>query len=168
MLRRMLESVEEKYPVIHLRVYDLGLPAYEPGRTQAGHGGLSRFAEAVAASIAVAVATPVYQDSVSGVLKNALDHVHDMKHQPVGLVGRVAATIAVAEGAKHGTALAHLRTILTAMGAAVLPGGVSTSASSFEGTHVHDPVVSVRLEALAQDLLETLTAVNADGRHRAG
>ncbi|GBQ87827.1 NADPH-dependent FMN reductase [Gluconacetobacter johannae DSM 13595] len=69
---------------------------------------------------ALLFATPEYNRSVPGVLKNAIDWVSRPPHQPFD--GKVAAIVGASPGAL-GTALAHyhLRQVLSVVGVYVLP-----------------------------------------------
>jgi chromate reductase len=77
---------------------------------------------AVAAADAVVIATPEYNHSIPGVLKNALDWAS----RPVGdgpFVGKAAGVISASPGAVGGArAQAHAKDVLLALGAHVLPG----------------------------------------------
>jgi len=74
-----------KYIVAELRrqgvqaeLYDLHqnpLPFYSPDETHEDHGGLSELKRMLAGADGIVLASPEYHGSISGVLKNALDHL---------------------------------------------------------------------------------------------
>lgn len=110
-----------------------------------------RFKAAVAEAQGLLVATPVYHDSFSGVLKNAIDHLYQE------LANKVAGLIAVAGGrAGHGLALEHLRTVLRETNTWVLPRQVPVGMSKEafdEERKPRDPETALRLTALGQELV---------------
>jgi NAD(P)H-dependent FMN reductase len=80
-----------------------------------------QFRARISRASGLVIATPEYHNSLSGVLKNALDllSTHELGGKVVGLVG-------VAGGAAGAiNSLAHLRIILRAVGAWVVPQQVS-------------------------------------------
>lgn len=95
-------------------------------------------------------ATPVYHDSLSGVLKNAIDHLYlELADKPAGII-----SIA---GGRAGAALAleHLRTILRETQTWVLPRQVpiGNSAESFDaGNVLTDKETTSRLVALGVEV----------------
>lgn len=120
-----------------------GAPSSDPN--------LQRFKAVAAECQALLVATPVYHDSISGVLKNAIDHLYQE------LANKVAGLIAVAGGrAGHGLALEHLRTVLRETQTWVLPRqvpvGMSQEAFDEQGAP-KDPETAMRLNALGQELV---------------
>jgi chromate reductase len=96
--------------------------------------------EAVAAADAVLIATPEYNHSIPGALKNALDWAsrpfatNAFRGKPVAVIGASAGLFGAV------WAQAELRKVLAAMGARVVEGelGVGLAAEKFEdGTLVH-------------------------------
>ncbi|CAG7624768.1 NADPH-dependent FMN reductase [Paenibacillus allorhizosphaerae] len=62
----------------HVTLFDLyrtPLPFYSPDDSHEEHAGLKQLKQLLKAADAVVLATPEYHGSVSGVLKNALDHL---------------------------------------------------------------------------------------------
>ena len=85
--------------------------------------------DALAAADAVILATPVYRGSMTGVLKNLLDHVpvEALRDTPVGLV-------AMGAGDHHYLgAERHLRDVLAFFGAVVAPTAAYLTSADFAG-----------------------------------
>jgi len=108
------------------------------------------------AADAVLIATPEYNGSVPGALKNALDWVsrpypgNALRGKPVAVLGATTGTF----GATW--AQADLRRVLTAMGASVLGSGVSVSAAHNAFTRdggLRDPDAAASLRAIVDDLV---------------
>lgn len=93
----------------------LALPALDPDRYRSGEllqdPAVHRLLKEVAAADAVVLATPVQHGSLSGVLKNLLDHLPDgsLADRPV-LVAATATSLHNASGACD-----HLRTVVRAL-----------------------------------------------------
>ncbi len=99
-----------------LEIFDLSaIPLYNPDVEQEGFPeSVERFRQRIARADAVLIATPEYNHSIPGVLKNALDWASRPPDIPVW--GKPAAIIGVSTGL-FGTvrAQSHLRQILTAL-----------------------------------------------------
>jgi chromate reductase len=125
--RRLLEAAAECAPPrIRLSVYDaLGtIPLFDEDLESATGGGpetVRHLRDEVAAADALLIATPEYNWSVPGVLKNAIDWLSRPSPDEV-LAGKPVAVIG-ASGGRWGTRLAQgaLRQILAATESAVLP-----------------------------------------------
>ncbi len=83
---------------------------------------------AIAAADAVVLATPVYRGSLTGTLKNLLDHVpvEALRDKPVAIVAMGASEH------HHLGAERHLRDVLAFFGALVVPTAVYLSSRDFE------------------------------------
>jgi FMN reductase len=104
---------------------------------------------AIAAADAVLLATPVYRGSLTGVLKNLLDHVpvEALERKPVAIVAMGASPHHYL-GAER-----HLRDVLSFFGADVLPvAGYLTSADFAEGEPT--AAAAAELDALVAELRE--------------
>ncbi len=103
-----------------LRVGPAGAPAGEGDDTP-------RVLDALTAADAVILATPVYRGSMTGVLKNLLDHVpvEALRDTPVGLVAMGASDHHYL-GAER-----HLRDVLAFFGALVAPTAVYLTSADF-------------------------------------
>ena len=109
-----------------------------------------RFKAQIAEADGLIIATPVYHESLSGALKNAIDHLYEE------LRGKVAGLIAVC-GGRVGSALAleHMRTILRETQTWIIPRHVPVgfSKDAFdENERPVDPGTEQRLEALGKEV----------------
>lgn len=135
------------------RVWDL---ADRPVRGGALAGGCEvanarEFVRAVAAADAVVLASPVYHNSCSGLLKSALDELAgELRHKPLALVS-------CASSSRSSQALDHLRLIARALGALVVPAQVvSRAVDHADGESDHrlcDLAVIDRVGVVADELL---------------
>lgn len=83
-----------------------------------------RLRERIAAADALVIATPEYNNSIPGGLKNAIDWVSRARHQPFR--GRPILMLSASPGAYGGVrAQAALRIVLASVGSIVLPGSIS-------------------------------------------
>ncbi len=122
-----------------------------------------RVVDAIAGADAVLLATPVYRGSLTGALKNLLDHV------PVPALDGTAVGIVAMGGTAHHFLGPdrHLRDVLAFFGALVAPVSVYLTAAEFaDGAPSAD--AEARLDALVADLadLAALRARAAPGRAR--
>jgi FMN reductase len=134
-------------------VCQLDLPMFRPGAADFPPAA-RRMADAVAACDALVVCSPVYQDAVSGAVKNALDFLHDAGATSRALAGKRAGVMAVAQGANTANTLACLHAMCAALGADVsrVRVGLPEDVFDIHGT-VYDPVTEERLEAMMIDLV---------------
>jgi len=127
------------------------LPLFDAGPASREHPETVRFKELVKGADGLLFVTPVYHDSYSGVLKNALDLLLD------DLADKVAALVAVGGGrVGQGQALEHLRAVLREMSVWVLPKQVviHESAGAFEQNGLpKDRDASTRLLSLGLELV---------------
>jgi NAD(P)H-dependent FMN reductase len=130
------------------------LPFYVPGVTSGVHASVSRLISLVLSADALIISSPVYQACLSGAVKNALDHLHDMHAVPQPLTGYRVGLIAVTAKTGAATCLSALRTACIAMGAEVSSVQASISSTVLDANGVlYDPVPDERLESMVQDLL---------------
>ncbi len=144
-----------------LDLRELDLPMFTPGARRP-HAGLTRLAEAVGAADALVVCSPVYQDCLSGAVKNALDHLHDLGAGPLALTGKAAGVMAVAAGGDATLCLAALHTAVRSLGASVARARVAvTGAALDENGVLYDPLPDQRIEAMVLELLAAATPAAA-------
>lgn len=97
------------------------LPLYNQDLESPVPDAVRQFKETVAAADAVIISTPMYNNSIPGVLKNAIDWLS----RPPGdnsLAGKVAAIVSATTGMTGGlTAQEHLRSILAQLNVLVVP-----------------------------------------------
>ncbi len=116
-----LRAAQELLPQgVTLETFDLSpIPLYNED-IQPFPDSVQRLGERIAQSDALLIATPEYNHSIPGVLKNALDWVSRLPNQPGE--GKPAALFGVSVG-RFGTLRAqlHLREVCVALGMLVLP-----------------------------------------------
>ena len=134
---------------------DLDLPMY--GRAASDPRALA-LVDALARADGVILASPAYHGTVSGLVKNALDHAEDLRlADPPYLEGRAVGCIAVAGGPQAGAAtLSALRAVTHALRGWPTPLGVAVDTSDRvfgrDGA-VDDAVVLCRLDLLAEQVV---------------
>lgn len=156
--RRLLRLATTVAPAqLALDVYDdlAGVPLFDEDleqREPAGPPGVRALRAAVAAADGLLVATPEYNQSLPGVLKNALDWLsRESPHGEVLLDKPVAVTGASA--GPWGTRLAQtaVRQVLHACGAVVMPAPtlfVANAAARFDASGQLDAVTTQSLQRL--------------------
>ena len=110
---------------------------------------------AIAGADAILFATPEYNSSIPGQLKNALDWVsrpiakNPMRGKPVAVIGASAGAFGAV------WSQAELRKVLGAMGARVLEGGVAVghAPTRFEGDHLVDSELREQLAEVVEALV---------------
>jgi chromate reductase len=131
------------------------IPPYDEDDEPHGHGAVHALREAIASADAVLVATPEYNHSLPGQLKNALDWISrplaesPLRNKPAAVVGAstglFGAVWAQAEGRK----------VLSALGARVidreLPIGQADDA--FDGDRLADPEIALALAGILAELI---------------
>jgi FMN reductase len=117
--------------------------------------------EQITAADAVLLATPVYRGSLTGVLKNLLDHV------PVEALERKPVAIVAMGASQHHYlgAERHLRDVLSFFGADILPvAGYLTSADFAEGEPTEG--AAAELDALVAELRDRASRPSDDDASR--
>ncbi|HVM06908.1 MAG TPA: NAD(P)H-dependent oxidoreductase [Acidimicrobiales bacterium] len=158
-LRASLDAVERSgAETVLFGAVDLDLPMYAPERS-ARTPNAHRLIEALRASAGVIVASPGYHGTLSGLVKNALDYIEDMREDdPPYLDGRAVGTIACAYGwpATIHT-LAALRSVAHALRGWPTPmgAGVNTAENIFgdDGTVIDDKS-RFQLELVGRQVVE--------------
>jgi FMN reductase len=136
----------------------LDLPHYGSGRAQSDERVL-RLVEALRRCDGVVLSSPAYHGSMSGMLKNALDYVEDLRDdvRPY-LDGRSVGVIVCAYGAQAiGTTLVSVRSVVHALRGWPTPVGVgiNSATSSFDaGDACSDPAVAESLARLAEQVVD--------------
>lgn len=141
-----------------LGVRDLALPMYEPDLPLPAFGdGAARLIDAARRADALVIATPTYQGTLAGVVKNALDYLQFLADDdPPYLTGRAVGLIATADGAQAApNAVAALVHAAHALRAVVAPMTVSIpcawSLLDADGAVVSEPW-GRRLDALGRQV----------------
>jgi chromate reductase len=144
---------------------DLELPLYD-GDLEEASGlppGAKRFKSLLRESEGILIASPEYNSSVTGVLKNAIDWASrtesDDEPDLVAFRGKTAALCSASPGALGGMrVLVHLRAILGNIGVLVLPAqvSISTAHQAFDDSgQLKDARRAGQLRELAASLVET-------------
>ncbi|CUU55544.1 FMN reductase [Parafrankia irregularis] len=136
---------------------DIDLPMYVPEQVERTPAARRLVAE-IARADAVVIATPGYHGGVSGLVKNALDYLEDLRDAPRPyLDGRAVGLIVCADGPQTaGTTLAALRSSVHALRGWPTPLGVSidTSTAPFgAGGEVLDRRAASHLETLTDQVM---------------
>jgi chromate reductase len=156
---RLLRAAGEALsPGATLEVWDglAGLPAFNEDQESSPPEAVRAFFAAVEAADAILIATPEYNASLPGALKNALDWASRPFPDNV-LRAKPAAVIGASTGLFGAVwAQAEVRKVLKASGARVLeselPVGLAETAFAQDGT-LADPELGARLGDLVEDLV---------------
>lgn len=141
-------------------IYDglKGIPPYdEDDDVEDAPEAVSRMREAVRAADAVFFATPEYNSSIPGALKNTLDWVsrpyatNAMRNKPVAVIGASAGMFGAV------WAQAELRKVLGAMGARVAEGEVAVG-HAVDRFDTNGPLSEPNLEGEVRQIAATLIA----------
>jgi chromate reductase len=137
------------------------LPAFDEDLEEAPPAAVQQLLDAIAAADAVLVATPEYNASIPGVLKNALDWAsrpfpgNVLRDKPAAVVGASTGLFGAV------WAQAEVRKVLKTSGAHVLeselPVGMADGAFGDDDALV-DPDLSARLSDLVSDLVREVAA----------
>jgi FMN reductase len=137
---------------------DIDLPSYDPRRSARGPQA-QRLVEGLRAADGVIIATPSYHGSISGLVKNALDYVEDLRDDPDQyLSGRAVGTIVCAEGAQAiGATLVTVRSIIHALRGWPTPyaAAIDSTLEPFgaDGSSIREPV-RLSLAVVAEQVVE--------------
>ena len=116
------------------------------------------FIKALREADGVVISSPCYHGGVSGLIKNALDYVEDMRNDPrVYLDGRVVGVIASAYGNQGvGTVLNQLRQIVHALRGWPTPIGVGINSLEvrFTGDECSDESIRKQIKLMAKQLVQ--------------
>ena len=155
--------------VVDLR--DLALPLFDQDLEDASGlpEGAKKFKALLRASDGFLIASPEYNSSITGVLKNAIDWASraesDDEPPLVAYHGKTAALFAASPGALGGLrGLVHLRSILGNIGVLVLPDQVAISKAheAFDAAgHLKDARKSEQVAKLVRNLVETLAKLKS-------
>lgn len=97
----------EGHQVTLIDLYQTPLPFYSPDDANAGHEALEKLKEAMLEAEGIVLATPEYHSGISGVLKNALDHLGQDHFS-----NKVVLSVSSAGGAIAVSSLTQLQTIV--------------------------------------------------------
>jgi FMN reductase len=155
--RALAEALDRVDPArARTELFDLGQLsiAFADGRPAADLGDdTATVVDALAAADAVVLATPIYRGTLTGALKNLLDHVpvQALRDTPVAIVA-MGATDHHYLGAER-----HLRDILSWFGALVVPTAVYLTSRDFEDGAPGERAVA-ELDAVLASALDLASA----------
>ncbi len=137
---------------------DLVLPFYDPAvaeRTDAA----ARLVALLREADGVVLVSPGYHGTVSGLVKNALDYIEDLRHEPAPyLDGRAVGCVALAQGWQATvTTLTALRSIVHALRGWPTPLGAALNSAevAFEPDgSVSDPAVAGTLWTIGEQVVQ--------------
>lgn len=152
-LRIALEGAEGAGAAIALLdIHQLDLPMFDAEAPNYSFESAVVLLEAVKSASGLIVASPIYMETVSGALKNALDYLGILElDEPPGLTGKAIGRISVARG--HASPGASLIVEIACRGllAWVLPDQVDLGGGSFgEDGHLCDVLARDRLLTLGR------------------
>jgi NAD(P)H-dependent FMN reductase len=149
-LRTALDAAADRgadTDLLDLREFDL--PAYDPDADEPGDA--AELTRRVREADAILLATPMYHGSYSSPLKTALDYCgfDEFEDKTVGV-------LAVAGGSFPITALEHLRSVLRALDAWVLPyqAAVPNASSRVSDGELSDPGLADRVATLGDRVVQ--------------
>jgi FMN reductase len=132
------------------------LPIFDP-RAQGAHAGRERFLAAVRSADGLIVSSPGYHGSISGLVKNALDCMEELREcERPYLDGRAVGCIVAASGGQAaGSTLAALRAIVHALRGWPTPFGATLNAGGlFDETGAFaDPRDAWQVEMVAEQVV---------------
>lgn len=150
-MNRLAATPDVQAELVDLAVLDLPIMEERLGKIEPAPPGVPELGAKIQAADALIIVSPEYNHGYPGVLKNALDYFYaQYKRTPVALV-------TVSAGGHGGVnAWAQLVTVLTQMGAIVLPATVAVSyvdkSFSPEGEAL-EPVYITRTDGLISELV---------------
>lgn len=150
-MNRLAATPDVQAELVDLAVLDLPIMEERLGKIEPAPPGVAELGAKIQAADALIIVSPEYNHGYPGVLKNALDYFYaQYRRTPVALV-------TVSSGGHGGVnAWAQLVTVLTQMGAIVLPATVAVSyvdkSFSPEGEAL-EPVYITRTDGLISELV---------------
>ena len=166
MLAAVLRKVEQRGATTTLLAgVEIELPTYAPERSERTRAAQRLVAEVERAD-GIVIASPGYHGGISGMVKNALDYLEDLRDAPRPyLTGRAVGLIACADGPQATTTtLTALRAVVHALRGWPTPLGIAMQTSergvALNGT-VESPELAARIDAMADQVLSLVPAAAA-------
>lgn len=136
---------------------DLSLPLYDPG-PDALKGAAGDLVSALRRADGVIFSSPCYHGGVSGLVKNAIDYIEEMRSdERVYLDGRAVASIGCGYGYQGpGVVLSQLRQITHALRGWPVPLGVAVNSAvvTFSDGGCSEPAIAGQLEIMARQVVD--------------
>jgi FMN reductase len=147
------EAAGARTELLDLR--ELALPMYDPDHEEPV-GAASRLIESCYAADGLIWSSPLYQGTISGAFKNALDWLHPLgRRDPAYLDDKVVGLVSAAGGAQGLQAINTMEFATRALRAWAVPYVVpiASAAAAFDGDGaVRDPTVQRQLEMLGGEV----------------
>lgn len=148
---------------------DLQLPIYEPD-DRARSDSTKRYLDLLRKAHGLLIASPGYHGSISGMIKNALDYIEDLRESdPPYLDGRAVGCIACAYGWQAaGTTLVTMRSIVHALRGWPTPMGVAINSALpifDENDKCADKSAKMQLDLVGQQVVEFARMRGSSFRH---
>lgn len=167
---RVLRYVETRLRAsgVSVRLIDLGvvrLPHFSPDAGTA-HPEVERLIDAVRQADGLVLGTPEYHGSVSGSLKNALDHLNN-EH----VAGKPVLAVSSAGGPLGASSLLHLQTIVRNLHGILCPEWISVGGGRFpaDADRVpQDPELVRRIDQAVEAFVGLTTKLRAGNPQPAG
>jgi FMN reductase len=145
---------------------DLALPMFEP-TSGARSGQATALVEAFRQADGVVLGSPGYHGGISGLVKNALDYIEDLRddERPY-LEGRAVGCIACASGWQTaGTTLQALRSVVHALRGWPTPLGLAVNSNEYEAGRrgPYDDQVATQITLVARQVVQFATAWRGAG-----
>ena len=157
LLAEAIRRIEGKAEIDRLDLREVAMPMYD-GDLEASSGlppGAAAFKERIAAADGLLIATPEYNNSIPGGLKNAIDWASRGGGNPFrGKVALVVGASPGAAGAARG--VLALRQVLQALAVYIVPLPVLVSLADHafdEAGHLREPRTATQLERACAELL---------------
>ncbi|ABP55479.1 NADPH-dependent FMN reductase [Salinispora tropica CNB-440] len=157
-VRAVLSAAEQAGARTHLLgATALQLPLYLPGETRRT-AAARQFVNAVRIADGIVIGSPAYHGGISGLVKNALDYIEDLRDAPRPyLHGRAVGCLVTARGSQAATTLTSLRAVVHALRGWPTPLGVAVNTENVtfaaDGTTT-DSHISSQLSLMGEQIVE--------------
>ncbi len=136
---------------------DLGMPMYDPDPATMTDGG-RKLVDALRRADGIILASPCYHGGVSGLVKNAIDYIEEMRADPrVYLDGRAVGTIGLGYGFQGPVVVvAGLRQIAHALRGWPAPLGVAINSAvvKFSNGECSEPAIATQIAIMAGQVVD--------------
>ncbi len=156
-----------------LDLRELDLPMFDPEHEEPSTAAAELLIESCYSADGMIWSSPMYQGTISGAFKNALDWLHILgRREPPLLYDKVIGLISAAGGTQGLQAINTMEFSIRALRAWDVPYVVPVAAAARvfdEDGRVHDAVVAEQLKALGGEVVRVAKRFAEDGSlHRAG